>query len=270
VKGVSKKGFVVLNSDDPDVYEMRQLTTARVITFGISEEAQVRGVFPDFIYDKEGKVSGTSFKVDVSGSSVPISITGALGNQHIYPVLASLAVVYGESLNLLRASENFRTHESPQGRMKLIDGISDTVIIDDSYNASPVAMEEGLLTLHRIKNKGRKIAVLGDMLELGKFSHDEHVRLGKVASESSDIVVAVGLRAKDLGEEVSKLKKEVYFFNESNEAGNWLKDFIKSGDVVYVKGSQGMRMERVVEVMMRNPEKKSELLVRQEKEWLNR
>jgi UDP-N-acetylmuramoyl-tripeptide--D-alanyl-D-alanine ligase len=271
VKGVKKDGVVILNRDDEDVYFMRKDTSARVVSFAIENDADVKASFPSYIYT-DGKVSGISFKVDIKGNSVPVSIVGSVGKQHIYPVLASLSLVYALNLSLLKGADAFKGHELSNGRMRILDGREDTVIIDDTYNASPVAMEEGLNTLRGIETEGRKIAVLGDMLELGKYSPSEHKRLGVVASKSAQIVVGVGIRAKDLVAEASLLLGEdkVFWFDDAQKAGEFLKNFIKPKDVIYAKGSQGIRLERAVKEILKEGLSPKDFLVRQEEEWLKR
>ncbi|MBI5005284.1 MAG: hypothetical protein HZC03_01630, partial [Candidatus Lloydbacteria bacterium] len=122
----------------------------------------------------------------------------------------------------------------------------------------------------RKNEPARKIAVLGDMLELGKYSGKEHARIGEQTAETADVLVAVGVRAKAIAE--SALAKgmpphSVHTFETSREAGTFLKDVIAQGDIVLVKGSQAMRMEHVVLALMAHPEEAPLLLVRQEAVW---
>lgn len=271
VKGVKKDGVVILNRDDEDVYFMRKETSARVISFAVENDADVKASFPSYIY-QNGKPSGISFKVDIKGNSVPVSIIGSLGKQHIYPVLASLSLVHALNLSLLKGADAFKTHELSSGRMRILEGRGDTTIIDDTYNASPVAMEEGLKTLKNIETEGRKIAVLGDMLELGKYSLAEHKRLGVLAAKCSEIVIGVGIRAKDLVSDASLILGEdkVFWFDEAKKAGEFLKTFIQPKDVIYMKGSQGIRLERAVKEILKEGLSPKDFLVRQEEEWLKR
>jgi UDP-N-acetylmuramyl pentapeptide synthase len=147
--------------------------------------------------------------------------------------------------------------------MNIIPGINGSTLIDDSYNSSPDALHAALNTLQRIETSGKKIALLGDMLELGKFSAEEHKKAGIHALQSASVVVSVGQRAKAmLGTTAS--------FDTSLEAFEYIKDKVGEGDVVLVKGSQSIRMEHIVKGLMREPARAQELLVRQEKEWLQK
>ncbi len=273
IKNLKPDGFAILNADDEDVRDMRHLTGAKTITFGIKNKADVSVVFPSIIYDESGAPIGMSAKIDVSGSSFPIIINGALGIQQIYPVAAAFAVAMVKNLNLLEVATAFKDHEVPKGRVKIIKGIKDSTIIDDTYNASPAAVEEGLNILSEIKTHGKKIAILGDMLELGRHSSSEHRRIGEIAGKICNVVIGVGIRSRELANaaQVAGISKsDVYFVDDSIQAGETAAKLIDTGDVVYIKGSQGMRMEKTVEKIMQEKHKKEELLVRQEKEWLER
>ena len=144
----------------------------------------------------------------------------------------------------------------------MLEGAKGTLIIDDSYNSSPIAVYAALGTLGEIKTAGRRVAVLGDMLELGKHTDEAHRNVGVVARERSDALITVGPR--------SKVMQGNFHFSNSREAGEFLKTFIKKNDLILIKGSQGMRMERTVETVLLHQENKSKLLVRQEPEWLKR
>ena len=116
----------------------------------------------------------------------------------------------------------------------------------------------------------RKIAVIGDMLELGKHTSEAHRDVGKIAKKSASILITVGVRARDcaLGAIDAGMKeKNIFELDDAIDAASKLAEIIKVGDVIYLKGSQGVRMERTVKALMAEPEKASELLVRQEPEW---
>jgi UDP-N-acetylmuramoyl-tripeptide--D-alanyl-D-alanine ligase len=123
---------------------------------------------------------------------------------------------------------------------KELNGIK---IISDVYNANPASMEEAIKELVRIK-KGRIIAVLGDMLELGSYGEEAHRRLGRLMSELPiDIFIAVGPL---MAFAASEFKGSVYKLQSAVEAGRLLRDICKKGDTVLIKGSRGMNMERVL------------------------
>ena len=116
----------------------------------------------------------------------------------------------------------------------------------------------------------RRIAVLGDMLELGQFSIREHERIGELAAEAVDILVTIGVRARGIASgalDKGMNEKNILQYDDARKAGKELESIIEPGDVILVKGSQGIRAERVVEELMAEPEKAEELLVRQNRFW---
>lgn len=256
-------GCAILNFDDDSVWETREKTKMKVVSFGFGEHA-------DFLASNlKTSLLGSSFKMDFGGSSIPIHLKSALGKQNVYPALAAVAVGSIMGFNLVEISEYLSQCEFPPGRMRLIEGIKNSHIIDDTYNSSPMAAHAALDALEDLKEK-RKILVLGDMLEIGKYTIEAHKSLGQKAKNLADILVTVGLRSKFASDEALALgmeKDKIYHFSTSKEVAQTLKDLIEEGDLILVKGSQGMRMERIVEEIMAHPEDASTLLVRQDEYW---
>jgi len=273
IKTLKKDGLLILNADDKTVLELKTKSKNRTLTFGFSEDADVRGSEESIFYSDSGLPQGIIFRVDEGGNSLPVIIEGVFGKNHLYASLAALAFFYGLKFNILDAINALKNYDVPPGRMRLLSGINNSLIIDDSYNSSPFACESALKTLGEIKSVGRKIAVLGDMLELGKYTEESHKNIGKIAEKNAEILIVVGPRAKTI-EEGAVLagmnEKNIFEFNNSRETGEFLKTFVKNGDLVLVKGSQGMRMERAVEAVLKDKENKEKLLVRQDKEWLEK
>jgi UDP-N-acetylmuramoyl-tripeptide--D-alanyl-D-alanine ligase len=272
VSALKKDGLLILNNDDEKALSMKRKFDGMVMTYGFKEGSALLASRDQIIYKKNFPV-GATFKVDYNGKSMPVTLSGVLGKQHIYPALAALSVGGYLKLNMVRMSQALETHVGAPGRMRIIKGIKEACIIDDTYNASPVAMDAALETLKEIKTTGKKIAVLGDMLELGKYTMEEHKRIGEVAGSVCDLLIVVGLRAKWVVEGAllgGIGEKNVIEFSDSQEAGKYLEHTLGEGDIVLVKGSQRVRMERTVAEIMAHPEDKVNLLVRQEKEWMER
>ncbi|HEY4502785.1 MAG TPA: Mur ligase family protein [Candidatus Paceibacterota bacterium] len=270
VKAVAPAGTLILNFDDPQTQSISLPSKGSMLTYGMHDGADVVGTQVVDVYDTAGVVCGISFHVAYQHSSEQIVLNGVLGKQHIYPTLAALAVGISEGLTLSAMADELKEYAPPPGRMRLIKGINESLIIDDTYNASPVATLEALSVLATIKTEGNKIAVLGDMLELGNYSVPAHKEIGALVAQSADRLVTVGIRSHYTAEMANKKrmkKKSITITNDSREAGNKLKGNIGKGDVILVKGSQSMRMERVVEMLMAEPEKAKELLVRQDDVW---
>ena len=251
IKTLKKDGILILNKDDKAVFEMKTKTKNRVVTYGFTEGADILGSDDSIFYDENNQPTGIIFRVNEGGNSLPVIIEGVFGRNHVYASLATLALSFGLKLNMIDATNALKNYDVPPGRMRILKGINKSLIIDDTYNSSPFACESGLKTLGEIKNKNnfRKIAVLGDMLELGKHTEEAHKTVGKIARENADILIVVGPRAKGFktgAEENGMLEKNIFEFNNSTEAGEFLQTFVKEDDIIFVKGSQGVRMERAV------------------------
>lgn len=273
VSHLRPEGFAILNRDDEKVFEMRDKTRAKVLTYGFSADAEVRAQ-EDGMIGEGVEIKGMNFKLSYAGAMVPIFLSGVLGRQHIYAALAGAAVgiIYG--MNLVEVAESLKRYQAPKGRMNLVPGIKRTLIIDDTYNASPIPTEVALEVMQSIKlpsEDDKKFAVLGDMLELGSFSEEGHKQVGRAAAGSGvDYLVTVGERSHDIARAAlgaGMNEDRVSNFRTPEEAGLFVQGKMKQGDIVLVKGSQGMRMEKVVKELMADPLQACELLVRQDAEW---
>lgn len=275
VKNLGPEANAILNFDDTEIMEMREKTGAKITTYGMSEGAEVQAHDYEIFYRRaEGKTipEGISFRVKSGKDDLPVKILGAFGQHHVYPALAAIAAGAVFAIKLEDAVSALSLYSPPPGRLKLIEGLKETLILDDTYNSSPKALRAALDVLNEIDAK-RKIAVLGDMLELGKHTITAHRDLGRAAAVVANILVTVGVRAKFFVEGAIKegfKKKTIYTFGASKEAAKALEKLIQPGDLILIKGSQSIRMEKIVEALMAHPEQKKELLCRQDSEWQNR
>ena len=272
IKHLTEDGLAVLNFDDERVKKMKGRTKAKVLSFGFNEGADVRAT--EAVLSGQGAdLKGMSFKLLYQGNAVPVFLPGVLGNHQIYAALAAAAVGIYYKLNLIDIIEALKNYQSPRGRMNLIKGIKDSLIIDDTYNASPDATIAALETLSKIRlsEESRKFAVLSDMLELGEYTEEGHYNVGKRAAELRiDYLVTVGERAKNIAKgalENGLSEDQIFSFSNTEEAGKFLQEKLGESDLLLVKGSQGMRMEKVVKELMTEPLKACDLLVRQDPEW---
>ncbi len=275
-RALKKEGVLILNHDDEDAMSFKKHgKEGKIVSYGFEKGADIFGSAFDIFYgnEKTGAPLGISFSARGKSGEADVLVCGALGVQHAYPVLAAFAAGESLGLSLSKMAEAVSKMENLPGRMKIIAGINNSTIIDDTYNSSPVALHEAVNTLGKIKTEGRKIAVFGDMLELGKHSVDEHRKAGEAVAGIADLLIITGVRAKDmalgaLGQGMDF--KKVIECENSAEAGQALKKILKDGDIALVKGSQGARMEKAVLAMMARPKEAEKLLVRQEVEWKNR
>ncbi len=273
IKTLKKEGLLILNYDDDIVLGMKSKTKSRLVTYGFKDGADIVGAGESILYSNKNEPVGSVFRVNKGEISIPVSIEGAFGRNHIYAGLAAMAFAFGLKLNMLGASDALKNYDIPPGRMRILQGINKSMIIDDTYNSSPAAAEGALNTLGEVAVSGRKIAVMGDMLELGRHTEEAHKSIGKMVSEKANILLVVGPRAqsiKDGALENGMRKENVFEFSNSFLAGEFLKDMVAEGDIVFIKGSQGMRMERATEAILKDKKNKDSLLVRQEPEWLKK
>jgi UDP-N-acetylmuramoyl-tripeptide--D-alanyl-D-alanine ligase len=227
----------VLNRDDERVAAMADLTAARVVWFGLDEQAHVRAT------DVEADRSGTRFTVSLpSGESRTVRFK-VLGEHHVSNALAAVAVAteLGVPLDDIVAGLESVTR-AERWRMEVLGGRDDVTIINDAYNASPDSMAAALKTLALVTPPdGRRVAVLGTMAELGEFAGDEHDRIGLLAVRLRvDRLVVVGADARRL--HISAINEgswdgESVFVETADEAYAYLADELRAGDTVLVKSS---------------------------------
>jgi len=270
VKYLNKDGWAVLNFDDQRVAAMASKTKAKVFSYGFGEKADLRASNLEQRLEELNEAY-LNFKVDYRGANVPIRLKGILGVHQVYPILAAISVGLTFKMNLVEISQSLLNYQPPPGRLRLIKGIKNSWMIDDTYNASPSATLAALDVLSA--TQGRKIAVLGDMLELGSFCEEAHRQAGSKAAKIVDMLLAVGEYSIFIADQAKKdglAEEKILHFADSQEAGRFLQDIVNEGDVILIKGSQSIRMEKIVKEIMVEPQRAEELLVRQDEEWLNR
>ncbi len=276
IQSISKDGWAVINFDNEDAKKIIQDSKVKVISYGYDEKAQMRASDVVYSYSQNGEknLRGINFKFLYKGSVTPAILPNFISRANVYSALAAAAVGIVFDMNMVEISEALKSLTPERGRMNLVEGIKHTMIIDDSYNAEPESMQEAVRVLKSIpvKEGARKFAVLGDMLELGKYSEEKHKNIGKyLAISGIDELVTVGGPSRDIGrgaKEAGMNEDRIFHFPKSEEAGLFVQDRIKKDDLILVKGSQGLRMEKVVKEIMADPLKAGELLVRQEDKWI--
>jgi len=266
---LTPEGTLIINADDPKMVEEQVEEGQHLLSYGFSPNATVRGA--EYVVDYENDIPvGISFTVTFQDASARVSFRGALGEHHIYPMLAAVAVGMAEGKKFSEVTAALGAHIPAPGRMRILQGMQNTTIIDDTYNSSPVAVEAGIDAMASLTSKGRKIVVLGDMLELGDFSVEQHRRIGHLVATVADIFITVGVRmraAADATQSANAKTVRIESFQTSEEAGAFLRQNLAEGDVVFMKGSQGVRMERAVEQVLLYPPEAVKLLVRQDPHW---
>lgn len=288
IDAIQTGGTLALFADDPRTLGLQHrlpAPDARILTFGFAEGADIRGEHLALLREQGSETwpVGMTATITCEGVSVPLEVAGAVGPHAFLPALAAAAVGRAVGTPIRDIIGALESYDPPPGRMRLITGLKGTLIIDDTYNASPAATMAALDTLATIapnaspvgqaRPRGRKIFAIGDMLELGRHSVEQHRKVGAHAAKTTDLLVTVGFRARDIAQAAldnGMPDKQILQFEDSGKAGAELKNLIQEGDCILVKGSQSIRMERVVEELMQEPAEAPRLLVRQDAEWKKR
>lgn len=278
VKALNYGGTAILNCDDSRVRSMNSSKKVNTLTYGIaSEDSDIRALVDNntFTIDADDWVKGknrvrnSKFKVVYRGTSLPVRIP-AIGQGQIYASLAAIAVGITFQMNLVDIAKALENYNSPKGRLRLIEGIKNTMIIDDTYNSAPTSAMEALSVLEKVRTSGRKIAMLGDMLELGVLTEESHRKVGKHASEIADILISVGPKSEFISDEARKngmSLDHIKQYGSVYESMKELEEIIEPNDVILVKASQAIRLELAVKDIMAEPLKARDFLVRQDKGW---
>lgn len=243
VESLPPTGAAVLNADDPRVVAMSCRTPARCLTYGLTPSADV---WADDVASRG--ISGVSFTVHHRGASAHVQ-TPLLGVHSVYAGLAAVCVALWMGVPFHDAVGRL-AHVDQQLRQVVVQGIAGAKIIDDTYNASPGSVLAALDLL--AQTPGRHIAVLGDMLELGSFEQEGHAIVGRRAAEVADWLLALGPRARGIAAAArasGMLPEAVEWLSRDDEAIERLRAGLREGDIVLVKGSRSMRLDRVVEAI---------------------
>lgn len=235
VQGLAPGGTAVLNADDPRVAAMRALTDGPVLTFGRAEHADVR--VTGLALDRLGRPSFTLRTADAS-ARVTLPFVGA---HQALNASAAAAAGLAAGVPLDVASAAFSTASLSKWRLELRELAGGAVLLNDSYNADPDSARAALDALAAIEG-GRRIAVLGEMLELGDDSEAEHRAVGEYAASRADVVAAVGEVARPIADGAGQ---RAVALPGNDAAVDWLRTHLAVGDVVLVKASRAARLDEV-------------------------
>lgn len=249
VQGMSDKGMLLLSGDDLLLRNLEEKPRQRITYFGKSEGCDVRA----FDIRQEGEY--LRFRAEAGRLSIPVELM-LEGEHYVSDALAAIAVALKLMVPTDKISENLAHFHNLSGRQEIFKAKGFT-IIKDCYNAGPESMAAALNVLGN--KPGRKIAVLGDMLELGDCTQAEHYRIGRIAAEKADLVFAYGkhaARVKDGTITGGMPETKGMAFEDQDELVSALKRMAKPGDVLLFKASHGVHLERVLEAFLENAEKK--------------
>ena len=270
ILSLPKNGLAVLNADEPRVMKFKDKTKAAVLSYGFGEGADVRGTHVSFFRDATTQSIGSSFKLEYGGKIIPVRLPNIIAEHHISAALAAAAVGLFFKMNPLEVAEALRNFQSLPGRMRLFEGVRQSFIVDDTYNASPKSLLAALKTLKSLESS-RRVVALGDMLELGADSDRAHRDVAKwILDGGIQEVFLLGknmLLAKEELERIGFPGNHVHWFPDPDSLGKQLAVSVCEGDTVLLKGSQGMRLEKAVERVLLDPSGMAARLCRQSDEW---
>ena len=266
IESLPKEGVAILNSEDDLVCQFKNITRANQKLFGNTKESEASLKSCNVSLKK-----GTIFNISINGNKAQLNLKNHILPAH-YAHNFEAAILVGLSFGLttekcMRLLE--KNYNPPRGRSSLINGINDSFIIDSSYNSS-IEAAKGLLKLAAKLKAKRKIAVLGDMRELGKNSLIDHQELADcLLKQDYELIVLVGKQMKKFVLPIlNKANLDVEWFKNAYLAANYLRKKIKSGDLIIVKGSQNtIFLEIVVKNLMKNSDNADGLLCRRGKFW---
>ena len=235
-------GTAVINLDDSRVAQLPVANGVKKLTYGLSEQAQVRGA------DIAETSNGVEFNLQVNDQIVQVTMT-VRGRHNVLNALAAAAAAVEMDVPLERIATGLGNFSAVGGRSDVITLADGGTLIDDSYNSNPLSAVAALETLRTLPGSGRRLAVLGDMLELGENSQVLHEELGKRAAQVTDIIIAVGQFAADICHGSGLAAGRCVAVKNASAACESVLKRYRAGDRILIKGSRGVHLEEVVETL---------------------
>jgi UDP-N-acetylmuramoyl-tripeptide--D-alanyl-D-alanine ligase len=241
------EGVAILNFDDPWVRQMEEKTKARVFFYGLSREANL---WADNVVGLG--LEGIRFRLHYQGETLHVRIP-LIGRHSVHTALRAAAVGLAEGMHWQEILEGLHQGHT-QLRLAAVRSQTGALLLDDTYNASPESMLAALNLLDELG--GRKVAVLGDMLELGPYERGGHEMVGLRAAQVANILLTLGERAHLIAEAARRAgmkKNSILEFGELEPLLEWLKTNLTKEDAVLIKGSHGLRMDRIASMLEARP-----------------
>ena len=247
----SQDSVLFINGDDHNLRNAYKYTNSKIITFGIDTLCDYNA--QNIVY----KDNETRFTM-VNGDIRQEVVIGVIGKHNVLNALASFAVGNCLGLDNKNIASGLKEYTPPPLRQQIHKLPNNTIIIDDSYNASPDSMRSAvnvLASLGNTSNGGKTIAILADMLELGDIAVSEHIKIGEyVANNKIDCIFTVGELAKNIIKGAVNINPDIInkSFDDNNSVYEYVKSIIKCGDIILVKGSRGMKTDEIVKKIKDN------------------
>lgn len=243
----------VLNADDPLVAKMRDLVDGNAVMFGMAGNTCANVLADEVTQSRDGK---TLFTIIMDDEKIRINLP-AVGKHNVYNALAAASVSRILELESSEIKAGLESYQGTPMRMQVITA-GGVKIINDTYNSNPASLRAAIDFLSTMECDGKKIAVIGDMLELGEQAEKYHGEAGSfIANSPVDVLVTMGEKARGVAEAAlgaNKPKDKVIICNTNSQAIASLQESLAKGDIVLIKGSRGMKMEEIVEALKKELE----------------
>lgn len=231
---LSPKGIAIINLDDQRIVDLaKNLSFKKTVTYGEKPSA-------DLAINNENSISIKN--QNITNINIPL-----LGRHNVFNALSALTICHALHLDIKKAAMGFSKMNLAKGRMELIDGPKETIIINDGYNANPASMMAGIVACKKVKAK-RYIGVIGSMAELGKGSQKHHIELGKELAHNFDLLFLCGEHAQDMS--LGAKEKNCLVYEKSEQIIEPLKKILHAGDVIFVKGSLSQNMQVIIDALI--------------------
>ncbi len=261
IESIKKGGTVIVNGDDP---VLAKVDFPNIISYAVS--GRQANYYAESI---KPTLTGTEYRICGVGQKIAIK-SELLGPQFVASSLAAFAVGQKLAIQSLKIKKSLENIKPINGRMRILPGKNNCILIDDTYNANPASVKAALDVLEQIKYAGRKVAILGNMNELGKFEEAEHREIGEYSHGKADLIIFAGKNAEIMAK-ANGGNENVLTFKSRQDLIKSLDTIIKPRDLILIKASQnGNFFEEVTKVLMKNPESAPEVLVRQSKRWMRK
>lgn len=244
VKCLDTNNYALLNYDDNIVRSMGKYTKAKVLFYGFNEGADI------WAKDVDVSVTGVNFKIGYKNQSNTIFIPGIHARNSIYSIMAAVSVGLIYKMEFKEICNILPKLKINKGRGNIVYGINNSILIDDGYNSNPKSCHDSLINFKELGAGRHKIAVLGDMLELGNYSEQEHRKVGRLAVKIADAIICLGENSKFIYQEALQHnfpEEKIYWTNNIIEVSDILFKMIKNKSIILVKGSNKMNMLSIVD-----------------------
>ena len=274
-KHFEPENVAILNFDDEKVLSILPELKSKVLTYGKGPGANIHVKNHRTVFSTSQKMYGVEFDVEVKGEHVKVFISSKVGIPHVMSCAAGVAVGVSLNMSLGEIQKGLENYKPQPGRLAVIPGKHHSVIIDDTYNSAP---NSALVAIQELEDfpGTNKIAVMGDMLELGHLTEESHLEVGNALAHSGiDHFVLVGKHSKAIEKTLSSERipaDRVHWFKNSTDAISHVEGLLSRHhkSIVLVKGSQGVRMEKIVRAVMADQSQAAWLLCRQDPSWLKK